>query len=355
MGVYHRPDSPFWWLLLERPGQKPIREKTKIPVDGGSPPLSKELKRQAQEAYGKRMSDLASGDYRLARARDSRTFETHRTWYATHVTAHHRGASRELSVLKYLGAYFDRYELRAIDHELAREWRTWRAKAVSSSTIRREEQVLKAILNTAVPKYLEHNPLNGFKSLRATRTDTRILSHDEETRLLLVLPSDEARTLVICALDTLLRLSNVRNLTRQQDHGRHLFSDTKVDAIRIPISTRLRKALDARPKGSSFFPSYAGPSNNHTLRMFMAACKLAKVATGRKTGGISFHCLRHTGASRMLEAGADVKTVMELGGWKNLKVMERYLHPTEDRRLAAVNSVGQHASITPNGDDAKSA
>lgn len=346
MGVYHRPDSPFWWLLLERPGQKPIREKTIIPTDGGSPPLTKELKRQAQEAYAKRMTDLARGHYGLPQPVERRTFADHRAWYKDHVSAHHRGAGREYSALKYLGQFFDAYDLRAIDQAVAREWRTWRLRTVSTSTVRREEQMLKAILSSAVPKYLERNALTGFRSLRATRTDTRTLTPQEEARLLKALPTDEAKTLVLCALDTLLRLSNVRNLTRGQDHKRYLYSDTKVDAVRVPVSTRLRQALDARPPGPLYFPTYAGPGNSLTLRMFMAACHKAKVPTGRATGGISFHCLRHTGASRMLAAGVDVKTVMEIGGWKNLKVLERYLHPGEDRKRSAVNSIGNHAPIT---------
>ncbi len=67
--------------------------------------------------------------------------------------------------------------------------------------------------------------------------------------------------------------------------------------------------------------------------------------TGRKTGRVSFHCLRHTGASRMLPSGADVKTVMEIGGWRNLKVMERYLHPTDERKKAAVDAIGKRRRV----------
>ena len=83
--------------------------------------------------------------------------------------------------------------------------------------------------------------------------------------------------------------------------------------------------------------------------MFVDVCARAHVPTGRKTGAISVHGLRHMGANRMLAAGADVKTVMEIGGWKRLKVMGRYLHPTEDRKLAAVNSIGKHQPYAPKG------
>jgi integrase len=75
--------------------------------------------------------------------------------------------------------------------------------------------------------------------------------------------------------------------------------------------------------------------------MFEDLCDRAKVTTGREAGGVTFHSLRHTGASRMLANGVDVKTVMLVGGWKNLKVLERYLNPTDDAKRAAVNAISK--------------
>lgn len=339
VGIYQRPDSPFWWLLLERPrGQKSIREPTKVPLDGGSLAQTKENRRQAQEAYATRMADLARGVYGLKPVLPTRPFLAHREWYATHVSTQKRGTTREVSMLKQLGGFFDAYALSAIDHELTREWRTWRLEDVSASTVRREEELLKHLLTTAVPKFLAANPLIGLRPLRVIDPDTRVLTVDEEARLLAVL-EPEARALVIGALDTLLRLSNIISLTRRQDHQTYLYSDTKTGAVRIPISDRFRKALDELPKdGPSFFPTYTQPKR--AIDVFMEGCATAKIKTGRATGGISFHCLRHTGASRMLERGTDVKTVMEIGGWKSLAVLSRYLHPTDERKRAAVNSIG---------------
>lgn len=343
MGVYVRPDSPFYWLLLERPHQRPIREPTDVPRDGGAPEVTKDLRRQAQEVYAKRMADLSRRRHQLPITLDGRAFREHRDWYAANVSTHKRGTTRELSMLRQLGNFFDGRDLADIDHDLAREWRTKRVGQVSASTVRREEALLKHLLTTAVPKYLDANPLTGLRRLRVVEPDTRTLTDAEERRLLKALRTPEDRALVIGALDTLLRLSNIAKLTRRQDHRSYLFSDTKVGSVRIPISTRFRKALNALPKtGDAYFPTYARQTNNRVIRMFTEACASAKVKMGRKTGGISFHCLRHTGATRMLAAGADVKTVMEIGGWKNLKVMERYLHPTDARKRAAVNTIGRH-------------
>lgn len=348
MSVYVRHDSPFYWLLLERPGQPPKREGTTIPIDGGSPALNKELKRQAQALYAKRMVDLTRQRHQMPVTRETRTFADQRSWYLEHVSAHKRGVTRERSMLKQLGVFFDAYALTQIDQALAREWRTQRLTEVSASTVRREEEILKHLLNTAVPKYLEASPLKGLQRVRVPETDTRVLTIDEETRLLRAVTSPEDRALLIGAIDTLLRLSNIAGLTRAQDHHMYLFSDTKVGAVKIPISRRLRQALDALHGTGAYFPSYStlASRNNRVIRMFREACARAKVATGRKTGGVSFHCLRHTGASRMLAAGVDVKTVMEIGGWKNLAVMQRYLHPTDQRKQDAVNSIGKHVVLT---------
>jgi hypothetical protein len=186
------------------------------------------------------MGDLARRRHHLPADVERRSFLEHRTWYAAHVSTQKRGTSRELSMLNQLGRFFDRYELDALDVTLAREWRTWRLKDVSASTVRREEGLLKHLLTTAVPKYLEHHPLTGLSMLRVPDTDTRILTPEEERRLLAAAAKREDRTLILCALDTLLRLSNARTLTRKQDHGTYLFADTKTSAIRIPVSRRLR-------------------------------------------------------------------------------------------------------------------
>lgn len=288
------------------------------------------------------MADLARQRFKLPDTQAKRTFTEHREWYATHVTPHKRGRVREVSMLKQLAAFFDGKALAEIDQALVREWRTERLLAVSPATVRREEAILKHLITTAVPKYLERNPLVGLKRIRVADTDTRILSPEEERRLLAALKTPEDRALVVGALDTLLRLSNIALLLRRQDHGAYLYTDTKVGAVKVPISARLRKALDALPKGGThYFPTYATQTNNRVIRMFLEACARADLPTMRKTGGISFHCLRHTGASRMLAAGVDVKTVAEIGGWKSLAVMNRYLHPTDDRKREAVNLIGR--------------
>lgn len=343
MGIYVRPDSPFLWMLLERPNQKPIRESTNIPADGGSPAANREQRRQAQEVYAKRMADLSRRRFKLPTTLEGRTFKQHREWYETNVSAHKRGVSRERSMLKQLGAFFDAYDLSAIDATVAREWRTWRRETVKASTVNREEEILKHMLNQAVPKYLDANPLAGLARLRTHDVEIRILTREEETRLLKAATKPDDKAAVLCGLDALMRRGSVLNLKRAQDHGQYLtLLNAKAGSYKVPVSARLRKALDAVPdRGARYFEGY-WPHAEHTLsRMFTELCAKANVTAGREAGGITFHALRHTGASRMLDAGVDVKTVMEIGGWRNLKVLERYLHPSDARKREAVNTIAK--------------
>jgi integrase len=78
---------------------------------------------------------------------------------------------------------------------------------------------------------------------------------------------------------------------------------------------------------------------NRIKLMLRWACQKAKVPYGRKVGGITFHSFRHTGASRMLEAGVDPRTVQEIGGWASLSQVMRYTHPTEATKRNAVEQI----------------
>lgn len=345
MAPYRRKDSPFWWLCLERPGQLPLRLPTKIPVAGGTERQTKINRDLAQQSYSAQMGDLARHRYQLPMDRPLITFRSYREWYGEHISVAKRGHLRELSLLRMLGMFFDDYRLDQITRELLIEWRTARAKEAKPRTVNRERDMIRHVLGSAVPKYLGQNPAKTITSLRPDEDEVRLLEPNEESAVLM-LATVEERAVILCALDTLMRLSNVAGLKREQDHGSYItVLNPKVRGYKIPVSSRLRKALDAVPhQGDYYFETYQGGSagaiRNRVARAFIELLERAHVPVGRKTGGMSFHCLRHTGASRMLARGVDIKTVQLLGGWSNTRVLERYLHPTDAARTAAVERVG---------------
>jgi len=130
----------------------------------------------------------------------------------------------------------------------------------------------------------------------------------------------------------------------------------------IDIGTSATKVLLYRPNGKRLptasveYPVYTpkpGWSEQEpedwwkaTVKGIAAACKKAKVKYGRKGGGLTFHLLRHTGASRMVAAGIDLRTVQALGNWSDIRLLSRYAHADDARKVAAVNAVGSLATPT---------
>ena len=210
------------------------------------------------------MGDLARAKHGLPVSKPGITFAAYRDWYLATVSATKKNQTRERSMLRQLGAYFDARDLASLTKEDGLDWRRQRGSQVAHGTVNRELPLMKHLLRTAVPKYLDANPWASLPELDEDQLEPRLLEPGEERRLLPSLTPEE-RALVLCALDTLQRLSTVAALRWPQDHGTHLTVLRPKGATtvfyKVPVSRRLRKALDAiRPASSEtdpVFPSFA--------------------------------------------------------------------------------------------------
>lgn len=348
MAVYERRDSRFWWMLLEGAG---VRKSTGIPKGRGAARTAS--RQDAEKIYAAAMGDLARGKFLIFKPKPTRTFREHAEWYRDHVSAHHRGHRRERSIIKALIAEFGDCALATLDAERIEEWKTKRTAGHARTSVNRELEVLKPLLKSAIPKYLEHNPADRVSRFATRRAPIAILSESAEDALL-AHASPAERAMVLLGLDALLRLGDVRRLKAEHDKGDHLvLVDPKVEEYKVPVSQRLRAALDAlTPQGGFYFPrrygaKWAAMGEGTAWAMFHALCVRANVPTGRKMGGITFHSLRHTGATR---AAKHVKltVVRDLGGWKSLKQLERYDHPDNPELIRAVEAIGSRVAHARN-------
>jgi site-specific recombinase XerD len=71
---------------------------------------------------------------------------------------------------------------------------------------------------------------------------------------------------------------------------------------------------------------------------FDAACQRAGLED------VTPHTLRHTFATRLIENGVDLRTVQELGGWSQIKMLERYGHVSPSRKAAAVEGLARNST-----------
>ena len=59
-----------------------------------------------------------------------------------------------------------------------------------------------------------------------------------------------------------------------------------------------------------------------------------------KYKGVTFHGIRHSFATRLIEQGVDVKTVSQLLGHTDVKItLNRYVHSTNDTKKDAINKL----------------
>lgn len=346
MAVYERSDSPFFWMLLE--GTQ-IRKSTGIPK--GASPSRKQTRQDADKVYQAAMGDLARGKFKLFTPKPARTFREHAIWYRLHVAAHHRGTRRESSILTQLTNHFADTPLAQLDADRIKEWATGRATTKTKSTVNRELDVLKPLLKSAIPTYLDTNPADAVSRFATRLPPITILTESAEDALLKV-ASPAERAMVLLGLDALLRLGDVRTLKAEHDHGDHLvLVDPKVEEYKVPVSRRLRAALDVlRPQGGFYFPrKYKGAwhamSEATAWAMFHALCVRAHVPTGRNIG-VTFHSLRHTGATRATRH-VKLTVVQRLGGWKSLKQLARYDHPDDPEIVRAVEAIGSRVTHAP--------
>jgi site-specific recombinase XerD len=73
---------------------------------------------------------------------------------------------------------------------------------------------------------------------------------------------------------------------------------------------------------------------------FETAVRMAKIR------GFSWHCLRHTFASRLVMAGVGLRTVRELLGHKSIAMTVRYSHLSPAHTLAAVERLAETPTDT---------
>jgi integrase len=347
MGLYRQPRSPFWWMFLE-----PTKRwaSTKIAHTGSSAARTRELREMAQHVYETEVIAARRGQLSLV-AKESIAFSALAAWYQTHVAKLKRGAEREGWAIAALVSHFGSRPVHTIDGQAILEWRAARAADVAPGTVTRELDVLRAIFAAGIPRYLAASPIPAMTKLRRQRgtlktsTAPRILTRTEESKLEAVMTRPVDLALFRLALCTLGRLSDLLDL-RWQDVGSAIYlGDPKAGKpYSVPLARKAKAALAQLPKrGVYVFPHHrrgtAAERRNRIKMWLKRKCERAGVKYGRTKGGITFHSFRHTGASRLLEQGVDVRTVQEIGGWSSLRMLERYTHPTPAQKRRAVERI----------------
>ena len=167
----------------------------------------------------------------------------------------------------------------------------------------------------------------------------------EQEKRLLACCNPLLRPIVVTALHTGMRKGEILDLTWNRvdlENGVLAVADSKSgDGRKIPMNRLLTDTLGALTIRSEYVFSREDGIQVRSIRTaFANALRRAGIADLR------FHDLRHTFATRLVVAGADLRTVQDLLGHKTITMTMRYSHPGRQHRKWAVDLLDGDESTT---------
>ncbi|GAB6109021.1 tyrosine-type recombinase/integrase [Fusibacter bizertensis] len=175
----------------------------------------------------------------------------------------------------------------------------------------------------------------------------KVLGKSEVTKLFNVTDNLKHKTALMMGYSCGMRVGEVAHVRLADiDYSRNVIyvrqGKGRKDRI-VPLSTTLIKQLSTytaryRPYEYLFEnPDCTGPISERTLqKVFKVSCEKAEI---RKE--LSFHSLRHSFATHLLESGVDLRYIQELLGHVHSKTTEIYTHVSNKSLMGITNPLDQ--------------
>jgi integrase len=212
-----------------------------------------------------------------------------------------------------------------------------RADTVKPGTVAKEMSVLKHCLRLAVEwGELNQNPAAGARLPKLPPGKTRYLTPGELKAALEAAPEWLRAPMAFAACTGVRRgeMLALRWMDVDTKNRRLYLRETKNGALRIlPIPESALVVLNSLPHGASGDCVFAGVDpaflSVYTKRVF------------KRIGApdASFHTLRHTAASWMVQQGVDLYAVGQILGHKTPRMTQRYAHLSPDYMAGAVGKL----------------
>jgi integrase len=330
MGIYRR--GKVFWIDYHDENRERVQESSRSSI-----------RRDAEALLTLRKSELLRGVYRRP---VKISFGGFGERYMEYAKANKRSWLRDEQMLKHLGEFFGTErqlaEITAADIE---GYKLCRKAKVSGSTVNRELALLKRMFNLAISwdLFLDLNPFRKVKFFREVNLGLRVVSPEEEEKLLQN-ASPYIQDIIRFGLNTGLRIGEIFGLQWDnvdlEKNILNVFAPKTQKTRAVPINGETRKVLEYWALGRRSEFVFYNPETGTPFVDLKAGFGLAC----RKSGieGVTWHTLRHTFASRLVDRGVDIVTVQQLLGHSTITVTMRYTHTNLDSKRAAVARLENH-------------
>lgn len=352
MHLYKRKDSKFWWY--------------KFVYDGAVYRASTGTKnrRDAEGIASKARLDAIEGKYDIRRQKATPLFKDAMARFLEYTRQEHaehpNTAKRYETSSKTLIETFGSKKLHTITPDDIEKYKTARlsrgrrrrgrngatretGKGVKPATINTDLSCMKAMYNFFVElDVIGRNPVERVKLVPANNQKTRVLSFEEE-RLYLAACRQPLLDVAMLMLDTGMRPDEVFRMRRENvnlEDGYVFNPSGKSKAARRKLSLTRRAADLLKERLDAIERDYVFPLDSDPSKPMKTTDRLHQAAL--KVSGID-HCrlydLRHTFATRCVEAGVDLVTLAALLGHSKIQMVLRYAHPTKEHQIQAIRKL----------------
>ena len=342
MSTYRR--GKIWWFRFEFAGRR-IQESSHCTN-----------KHKAEQLEAKRKTDLVEGHAGIRRKAAPMRFDEAVQQFIEWSKYIHRPKTHDAHKMHCdtLKRFFGTKWLDQITPEAVEQFRLARLReerrnandgsTVAPATVNRALETLRLIFN-----HLELKSPTRKEMFFDEEGQTRVVSVEEELAYFRK-ASQPLRHIATLILQTGMRPDEVfRMEIRNLDFARRLISNpygkTKAAKRVIPMTREVHEILQARAKmarGRWVFSSPAGPGRAEDPDRPIKTVRKAHDAALRRAGikeHFRLYDLRHTYATRAAQAGIDVLTLAALLGHTTVQMTSRYVHPTDQHKLEAVQKL----------------
>jgi len=318
-------------------------------------------KRDAEGIASKARLDVIEGKYDIKRQKKTPLFKDSMARFLEHVRQTHpehpNTAKRyETSSILLIEAFGSK-KLHQITPDDIEKYKSWRltagrrrrgkgsggretGKPCKPATVNGDLACMRAMFSYFVAlDVVASNPVSRVKFPPANNEQMRVLSFEEE-RLYLAACPQPLHDIAVMMIETGMRPEELYRLRRENinledgyvfnPHGK-----TKAARRKLSLTRRAADVLKGRSDSDYVFPLDGDPSKP------MGKINNAHNAALKRSGLPHFRLydLRHTFATRAVEAGVDLVTLAALLGHSKIQMVLRYAHPQAEHKAQAIRKM----------------